>query len=180
VLPIDWQQFPARFAPGRHEPLLELFAPRGAAAVTAAGGRQHRDAAPGEGQAARTRARREQLRTASVEARRHLVRDLIADEAGRVLGLLPAAVPEKRPLREVGLDSLMAVELRNGLGEASGLQLEATLLFNYPTVAELAEYVERQLETQAAAAATAASRTALDEMSEEELEDLLASKLRNL
>src|SRR5690606_25197435 len=51
------------------------------------------------------------------------------------------AVRRDRPLNELGLDSLMAVELRNRLGTLVGEVLPATLLFNYPTIGALAEHL---------------------------------------
>ncbi|MBX9595407.1 MAG: acyl carrier protein, partial [Roseomonas sp.] len=41
------------------------------------------------------------------------------------------------PLSDAGLDSLMALELRKGIGDGLGLTLPATLLFSYPTVEAL-------------------------------------------
>ena len=63
---------------------------------------------------------------------------LLRAEAARVLGL-PAGRPidPRVPLRELGLDSLMAVELRNALGLALGRTLPATLLFDHPTLEAL-------------------------------------------
>jgi 3-oxoacyl-(acyl-carrier-protein) synthase/NADPH:quinone reductase-like Zn-dependent oxidoreductase/NAD(P)-dependent dehydrogenase (short-subunit alcohol dehydrogenase family)/acyl carrier protein len=59
---------------------------------------------------------------------------LVCEEVATVMGLAGAdAVPTDRPLRELGLDSLMAVELRNQLSVRAGCALPATLAFDYPT-----------------------------------------------
>jgi len=47
--------------------------------------------------------------------------------------------------KELGFDSLSAVELRNALNTATGLSLPSGLLFNYPTPARLAEHLGDQL-----------------------------------
>src|SRR4029079_1569202 len=51
----------------------------------------------------------------------------------------------RQPLQELGLDSLMAVELRNALSEVLGQTLPATLMFDYPTVEVLSGYLSRHV-----------------------------------
>jgi acyl transferase domain-containing protein/NADPH:quinone reductase-like Zn-dependent oxidoreductase/acyl carrier protein len=69
---------------------------------------------------------------------------VVRTQVSAILGL-GSDVPDGRPLQELGLDSLMAVELRNRLQKRSGLRLPPTLLFDYPTVEALAGLLLRQL-----------------------------------
>jgi len=64
----------------------------------------------------------------------------------KVENLLGIAVDERQPLSEAGLDSLMAIELRNWLIEETGLKLAATLLFDYPTLEKLSAYLSEQVQ----------------------------------
>ncbi|HYQ64245.1 MAG TPA: SDR family NAD(P)-dependent oxidoreductase [Actinophytocola sp.] len=66
--------------------------------------------------------------------------DLVHAHAAAVLGLTER-VPADRALRELGLDSLTAVRLRNRLVSATGLTLPTTVVFDHPTVAELAGFL---------------------------------------
>ena len=62
--------------------------------------------------------------------------------ARKVLGLSSGRpMPADLPLQELGLDSLMALELRNVLAQAMGRPLSATLLFDFPTIRGLAGYL---------------------------------------
>ncbi|OXY92217.1 type I polyketide synthase [Streptomyces diastatochromogenes] len=67
---------------------------------------------------------------------------LVRDEASRTLGLRSAeSVRPDQPLRDLGMDSVTAVELRNSIGARLGTRLPATLLFDHPTADRLAEYL---------------------------------------
>ena len=63
-----------------------------------------------------------------------------------MLRLDAVRVPEDKPVRSLGLDSLMALELRNRLERQLRMKLSATLVWNYPTVAKLAEFMQKRLE----------------------------------
>jgi thioesterase domain-containing protein/acyl carrier protein len=78
--------------------------------------------------------------------RRRYLLDLVRAEAATALGIpTPDAIEPNRSLLELGLDSLMAIELRNRLGAATGLRLPDTLLFTQPTAAEAAAWIFHQL-----------------------------------
>jgi acyl transferase domain-containing protein/NADPH:quinone reductase-like Zn-dependent oxidoreductase/NAD(P)-dependent dehydrogenase (short-subunit alcohol dehydrogenase family)/SAM-dependent methyltransferase/acyl carrier protein len=96
--------------------------------------------------AAKTMLLTERLAVAAPNQRRALVIEQIRRDAGRVLGLENLeSLSNNKPLNELGLDSLMAVELRNVIGTAVGRNLPATLLFDCPTVDALTGYLCRSI-----------------------------------
>ncbi|MEV6669539.1 type I polyketide synthase [Streptomyces sp. NPDC051162] len=97
------------------------------------------------------------LREARPEERTRIVTDLVRTETAAVLGhASPKGVDARREFRDLGLDSLTAVELRNRLTAATGLRLSATLVFDYPSPTVLAAHLVPQLVDEAVADAGSA------------------------
>ncbi len=74
------------------------------------------------------------------------LRELVRDHVATVLGHPdPAGIDTEREFLALGFDSLTAVELRNRLRQATGLELAPTLIFDHPTPAKLAAHLGREL-----------------------------------
>ncbi|MFV2022164.1 SDR family NAD(P)-dependent oxidoreductase, partial [Micromonospora sp. LOL_023] len=81
-----------------------------------------------------------------VEQREQALLDRVRVEVAGVLGYDgPDAVAPSRAFRELGFDSLAAVELRNQLATATGLTLPATMVFDHPTPAAVARLLADRL-----------------------------------
>jgi len=95
---------------------------------------------------------RQQLVEAAGATRAQLLLDYLRTAAAQVLGLRnPAQIDPRQGLLDLGLDSLMAVELRNQLARTLEQPLPSTLIFDYPTVEELQQFLlQRLFDTEAA------------------------------
>ncbi len=118
------------------------------------------------------------------DRRRHL-RDALRQTLAQVLRAAPERIADDAPLASMGLDSLMAVELRNRLEAQSGVRLSATVVYNYPTLAELgphlADRMNIPLDPQTIAAPTVvAHQRDIAAMSDAEAEAALAATLAEL
>jgi acyl carrier protein len=129
VLPVDWTRYVRFFGGGI--PRLVADVARAAA-----------EASPDKAEEGKVTSLAQRLRQASPARRRGILMLAIQDLAVKVMGLAPtSAVDPDRPLREIGLDSLMAVELRNALAAGLGRSLPATLLFDHPSINAIADHL---------------------------------------
>ncbi|MEO5875358.1 MAG: SDR family NAD(P)-dependent oxidoreductase [Streptosporangiaceae bacterium] len=86
------------------------------------------------------------LSTLSAAEQHRVLLDLVRGHAAAVLGHPdPGAVQPDVPFKELGFDSLTAVELRNRLAAGTGLRLPATFVFTYPTPSAIAEEFRARL-----------------------------------
>jgi acyl transferase domain-containing protein len=112
--------------------------------------------------------------------------ELVKLLAGRVRALLElpehTALSPAAALKEIGLDSLLAVELRNQLARLGGTPLPATLAFDHPTLEALADRLSTvwDLASDPTPIAAGVPDSSIDGMSDDEAEALLESELQKL
>jgi acyl carrier protein len=119
--------------------------------------------------------------------RRNQLQAHIREQAISVLGLKPGyRIDPNVPLHGLGLDSLMAVELRNALGAALECELPSTLLFDYPTIGGLTGFIAKRLNlgepeeerTEKVEAGPVNLLDQLEQISDSELDRLFAEKMK--
>ncbi|WP_455711686.1 SDR family NAD(P)-dependent oxidoreductase [Streptomyces kronopolitis] len=92
---------------------------------------------------------RTSLSELSEDERRRMLLDVVRENVAAVLGHhQDGAVDDEQPFKDLGLDSLTAVELRNRLASATGLTLPATLLFDLPSPSALAHHLLTRMGSQ--------------------------------
>jgi malonyl CoA-acyl carrier protein transacylase/acyl carrier protein len=90
----------------------------------------------------------ERLATVAPGQRLRLILDVVREQVAAVRHDEVSAIDATMPFTEFGLDSMAAIELRNGLSSAIGMRLPATMTFDYPTPADLAGFLLEELAPQ--------------------------------
>ncbi|MER7469048.1 beta-ketoacyl synthase N-terminal-like domain-containing protein, partial [Streptomyces sp. NPDC097981] len=141
VADIAWDRFSAIVAGVRPNPLVGDFVTGGPEDTAAAAGQG--TVVTGADVAGAAFAKLAELPRAEQE--RELL-SLVRTHVAAVLGHDGSdAVGAERAFKELGFDSLTAVDLRNRLGAATALRLPTTLVYDYPTSSALAEYLREEL-----------------------------------
>ena len=96
------------------------------------------------------------LASAAEADRGALLGDAVRSQVATALGHASAeGLAPESTFPELGFDSLASLEMRDWVNVATGLQLPASVLFDYPTIESLVRYLEQQLGDAVAAAAVA-------------------------
>ncbi|WP_119726844.1 type I polyketide synthase [Thermomonospora amylolytica] len=127
----------------------------------------------------------DRLARAPEAERRRMLSDLLNAQVAVVLGRSAADTPAgDRPFKELGFDSLTAIELRNRLNAATGLRLPATLVFDHPTPRAVVDFLHARLGTEKAGetgkAADTHGRSAGPDVSGSDLENATDDELFSL
>lgn len=120
---VEWEQFVSVFTAQRPCPLLEDFAGAPEEAALVGSANDFRD----------------QLSHLPEEQVLSRLRRVLGEQVAAVLKLASSDLDLHRPFRELGFDSLTAVELRRRLQRVLGVRLPVTLVFDHPTPARLVE-----------------------------------------
>jgi acyl carrier protein len=99
------------------------------------------------------------LRLLSGEQLHAALIEWLRQQVAAVLRLDSERVPQDKALRSLGLDSLMALELRNRLERNLRLKLSATLVWNYPTITGIAAHLQSRLAARLSGESTTGAAT---------------------
>jgi acyl transferase domain-containing protein/SAM-dependent methyltransferase len=174
---------------GQHVLLARAVEGAGLRPAAPAGEAAAAEPVTGAGPASYAHAAAARLRAALPAERHQVLVEFVTEQVAGVLRLDPGAVGPRERLMDLGLDSLMAVELRTRL--ALGLDLPrglpATLVFDHPTVEAIARHLlpealgdDRPAADGPADAAADAAPSAIEGLSDDQVMELLVKKLERL
>jgi acyl transferase domain-containing protein len=169
VLPVDWAKFLGQLPPNLEFPFLKVFASQIEPAPTAKSEFL------------------EQLEAAPNKEKRSLLLTHVRSLIAKVLNLKsPEEIDIYQGFTDLGMDSLMAVELKNRLQTSLECSISASLVFDYPTVATLVDYLAGEMLStesdviESKVAEQIIPESNFDDLSDSEAEALLLSKLASM
>jgi acyl carrier protein len=130
AVPVDWRQFDQFYFAGSEPPFLSELA---------------REQAPNPPQASHPGEKRDALLAAQPAQRHRLLQSYLADQVARVLGVSSSRLDVQQPLSNLGLDSLMAVELKNRIAVDLGVNMPMVKFLQGPSVEQAAVQLLDQL-----------------------------------
>jgi microcystin synthetase protein McyG len=88
----------------------------------------------------------QELQNAPPSRQRYLLQNQVQEDIAKILGVQHvSSIAAHQPLSELGVDSLMAMELANRLSKVTGHSLSATLVFKHPTIEAIVDYLSRDV-----------------------------------
>lgn len=129
VISIDWQKFLAQLPQGVDRQLFAEFMDPANTSLSPTSQTKFQ----------------QQLETAPASDRRKLLTAHVQTQVAHLMGLKSAELNPQQAFFDLGMDSLMSVELRNRLQNSLGCNLPSTLTFQYPTIAALIDYLADQV-----------------------------------
>lgn len=129
VMEIDWRAL-SRFLPSASSPKFSELA---------------RNSGKGEVDESDTDSLQRMLEELSDEELQKVCIDMLKSEVAEILRMAPDKLDPARSMYDMGLDSLMGVELVGALESRFGIRLPVLILSQNPTIAKLAEYIIEQL-----------------------------------
>jgi NADPH:quinone reductase-like Zn-dependent oxidoreductase/acyl carrier protein len=169
---VDWAKWRQSFRGLPDNPLLERIFAQGTEADETPGG---------------TGDWRLRINAAAPEAREGVVAQAVRDVVGTVLRVKPETLRDDQPLTDLGLDSLMGVEIENLIESSIGVALPPTSLMRARTIGQIAALISEHLGGDGAAAAAepapapapaepvAASEVDIDSLSDQDIDRLLGA-----
>jgi acyl carrier protein len=129
---------------------------------------------------------RSRIDAAAADERQAVIGQAVRDAVGSVLRVKPDSLRDDQPLTDLGLDSLMGVEIESALEAAVGVALPPTSLMRARTIGQIAALITGHLggaasptaaeSTPAMASTESVSSVDLDAISDDEIERLLGSE----
>jgi acyl carrier protein len=175
---VDWEALTTVYEARRRRPFLERLAGSVERPIRPRGAREAADLIA-------------RVNAASPESRGDVLLGYVREQVGAVLRLDPTRIDVEQGLFDMGMDSLMALDVKTRLETAVNRRLPSTLTFNYPTVTALAGYLASEVLAVAPVGPPSVplddkpeiprrEPETRDELSEEELAAMLAQKLEGL